>query len=147
MTRPVLVVLGRSRPHEFLFLVFSLIWGVAYLIGAPAPTSMASVMPLWVVKTWAAGMLLSGVVGLVGVLFVRRSIERALLLEQSAMLFGAAALIMWTVTAFSFAGMRAGFAGGFAAAIAAAHLWRAWQIRNDLDELAAGAAEVAGGRR
>lgn len=133
-----MVVLGRHRPHEVLFLVFSVIWGVAYLVGAPPPTSMAAVMPPWVVRTWAAGLLLSGLVGLTGILLIRRSVERCLLLEQGAILIGAAALTLFTVAALQFAGWRAGFAGGFAGALALAHLWRADQIRRDLTRLAQG---------
>jgi len=113
-----------------LLLIWSLIVGVAFLLGAPPPGSIAMLMPRWETLAWASGLLLSGVVGLIGVWW--RDWENSMRLEQAAMLFGAAAILMYCVSAFSIAGWRALFAGGLTGTWCAANLWRANQIRRDL---------------
>lgn len=124
----MVVVAGRHRPHELLLLVVSLITGLAYTIGAPPPTSIAALMPAWALHVWSAGLLLSGVIGLVGAV-VRQA--WALQVEQAAMLIGASALIWYTAAVAPF-GWRALLAGLISTAWAGANLWRAWQIRQDL---------------
>jgi hypothetical protein len=124
MSRPVVVLAGRHRPHELLFLVVSLLVGVAFIVGAPPPGSLTAALPGWAVLVWSVGMAASGVLGLVGA-------WRSLRLEQAAMLLGASALV-WYVAAVAQFGWRALLAGLICAAWACANLWRAWQIRRDL---------------
>jgi len=124
MNRPVFVVAGRHRPHEVLLLAVSVVSGLAYVIGAPAPGSLAALLPGWAVAVWAWGLLLSGVVGLSG---VWRSLE----LEAAAMLLGAGALLWYAVAVAQF-GWRGLFGGAVALAWASANVWRAAQIRRDL---------------
>lgn len=128
MSRPLVVVSGRHRPHELLFLAVSLVTGVAYTIGAPPPTSIAALMPAWALHVWSAGLFLSGVLGLIGAL-TRRGWSLAV--EQASMLIGAAALV-WYVGAVVPFGWRGLFAGLISLAWAIANLVRAAQIRNDL---------------
>ena len=130
MERPFVLVTGRRRPHEILFLVFSLLIGIFYTFGAPPPTSIAALMPAWQVKIWAIGLLISGVTGLFSTL-LNPSSERAMLLEMGAMLIGAGAFFISGGAAAQF-GLRAAFSVGWAAALMAANLWRSWQIRQDL---------------
>lgn len=128
MDRPLVVVSGRHRPHELLLLVVSLVTGVAYTIGAPPPTSVAALMPAWALHVWSAGLVASGVIGLVGALS-RRS--WSLQVEQAGMLIGAASLIWYTAAVVGF-GWRALLAGAISVAWAGANVVRAWQIRRDL---------------
>lgn len=128
MARPLVVVSGRHRPHEILLLAVSVIVGVAYTIGAPPPTSITALMPGWALHVWSAGLVISGVVGLVGTISRR---VWALQLEQAAMLIGAGALIWYTAAVIPF-GWRSLFAGLISVAWAAANLARAEQIRRDL---------------
>lgn len=125
-----MVISGRHRPHEILLLAVSIVTGLAYTIGAPPPTSVAALMPGWALHVWAAGLLISGALGLLGVV-VRR--PWALQLEQAAMLIGGAALIWYAGALVSF-GWRSLFAGAISLAWAGANLWRAQQIRSDLKE-------------
>lgn len=122
---PLVVISGRHRPHEILLLAVQVITGVAYSIGAPPPTSMAALMPAWALLVWAVGLAVSGVLGLAGVVWSPR-------VEAAAMLIGAAALI-WYAGALVPFGWRALLAGAISIAWAAANLWRALQIRNDLE--------------
>lgn len=122
--RRSVVIAGRHRPHEILLLALSLLIGAAYTIGAPPPTSLAASLPGWAVLVWSIGLALSGVIGLVGVIW-------SMLLEQAGMLLGAAALL-WYAAAVAPFGWRALFAGGISVAWAAANLARAWQIRREL---------------
>jgi hypothetical protein len=128
MTRPVVVISGRHRPHEIFLLAVSLLLGLAYTLGAPPPTSVAALMPDWAQHVWAGGLLLSGVVGLLGALTQR---SWSLQTEQAGMLLGAAALF-WYAAAVAPYGWRALFAGAVCLAWAAANLTRALQIRRDL---------------
>jgi hypothetical protein len=123
MSRP-LVIAGRHRPHEILFLVVSVVTGVAYTIGAPPANSLAASLPSWALSVWAVGLAASGVIGLIGVLWSMR-------FEAAGMLIGAAALV-WYVAAVVPFGWRALFAGLISAAWAGANLWRALQIYRDL---------------
>jgi hypothetical protein len=132
VSRQVVVIMGRHRPHEQLLLGLSTISGATYLLGAPPPTSVAAAMPMLGVKLWAGGLLISGVAGLVG---SWRHGERGMLLEQGGLLIGAAALVMYAVMAAAYAGWNASFAVGFGGAWAAANLWRARQSWGDLREL------------
>jgi hypothetical protein len=128
MSRPVVVISGRHRPHELLLLFVSLAAGLAYTIGAPPPSSIAALLPGWALHVWSAGLAVSGAVGLVGAL-TRRS--WSLQVEQAGMLLGAGALV-WYSAAIAPFGWRALFAGAICAAWAGANVVRALQIRKDL---------------
>lgn len=122
--RPLVVVSGRHRPHEILLLAVQVITGLAYTVGAPPPTSVAALLPGWALLVWSTGLAVSGVVGLVGVVWSPR-------VEAAGMLLGAGALI-WYAAALAPFGWRALLAGAISAAWAGANLWRAIQIQHDL---------------
>lgn len=128
------VLVSRTAAHEVLFLLASVVLGAAYTFGTPAPASVAATQPLWVIRAWAVGMILSGVFGLAGC-FWRTNIARALLLERSGMYFGAATMLVYTVSLFGYAGWRAIGSGVFFGFWAVANLWRAFQISRDLGRL------------
>jgi hypothetical protein len=132
---PVVVVQRRRPPHELLLLIGHVFLGAYYLIGAPAPASIAASQPSWSVHVWAAGMLISGVAGLIG-LARGRSVMRALRLEAAAMDIGAGVLVFYAVSLFAFAGADAMGAGATLVLWAAANLWRARQISRELREVA-----------
>lgn len=132
--RPVIVITGRRRPHELVFLALAVVLGLAYTLGAPPPASAASEMPPWLVHAWAAGLLLHGVVGLTAV-FLPLQKDRALLAESGSMLIGAGTLVMAAASAFSYAGSAALLGGGLTLAWAIANLVRVFQIRRDLKSL------------
>ena len=132
--RPIVVVAGRDRPHELLFLGLSLLSGISYLLGAPPPGSITALMPPWEIHAWAGGLLASGLIGLVGCWW-RGNHARGLGLEMGAMLIGSGALLLYSVAAFSLGGWRALFAGGIGVTWMAANLLRAGQIRSDLRNL------------
>lgn len=135
MTRQVVVIItGRHRPHELALLGVSAVLGAAFLLEAPPPTSVASQMPHGYVVAWAAGLMVSGTVGLIGCL-VSLGPRRGLLLEAGGMLIQAGALLIVLAAVFAFAGSRGLFSGGFVGAWIAANLVRAWQIRRDLRQL------------
>lgn len=124
MSRPVLVISGRHRPHEILLLVVSVITGLAYTIGAPPPASIEALLPGWALLVWSVGLALSGVVGLSGVLWSPR-------IEAAGMLLGTGALLWYSAAVTPF-GWRGLFAGMICTSWAVANLWRALQIRQDL---------------
>lgn len=133
--RRVVILSGRHRPHEMVLLLFSAMIGFADTLGAPPPQSVAAVMPGWYVKVWAVGLLVSGVVGLLGILLPLRP-DRGLWVEFGAMLIGGGALIITTASIVQYAGLAKGaFGAGFCAAWALANLWRAGQIWRNLREI------------
>lgn len=126
--RPVLIIARHRPPHELLLLAVSVVTGIAYTIGVPPPSSVAALLPHWAVLVWAGGLVVSGVIGLVAMVGRRLSMLQA---EQASMLFGAAALIWYTVALIPF-GAKALFAASISIAWAVANLARAVQIRHDL---------------
>lgn len=130
MTRAVTV--GRQRPHEVLFLVWSLIFGVAGLTTAPAPTTVAALVPHWETLAWSATLAVSGAVGLVGIALRRWVL--GLQVEAGAQLIGTGALLIYAAAVFIVGGWRGLFAGGLIVMWMAANLWRVWQISRDLKE-------------
>lgn len=129
-SRPAVVLLSsRHRPHEQLFMAWSSLIGVGYLTTAPVPQSLVSVLPGWLLTTWAALTAVSGVVTLVGCWWRG---ERGLRVELGGLLMNAGALLVFTSAVFTFAGTRALWSGGLAAAWAGANLWRAVQVGRDL---------------
>lgn len=131
MNDRVVVLTGKHRPHELMFQAFSLLAGLVYLIGAPPPASVASLMPEWMVRTWAAGMVVSGLLSAAGLAV--RQLATSLRLEQAAMLFGAGALIWVGYAVFAFApASRALLSGGLCLAWALANAVRAAQCQRDL---------------
>ncbi len=127
----LVILTGRHRPHELVLQALALILGAIYLVGVPAPTSVAALMPTWAVRLWAAGLLVSGLLSVLS-LVVRRRAADELRIEQAAMLIGAAALVWVTYAVFVFAPTtRAFFSGGFCLAWALANWLRAEQCRRD----------------
>jgi hypothetical protein len=125
--RPVIVT-GKHRPHELLLLAVSVLTGAAYTIGTPPPQSVAALLPGWAVRVWAVGLVVSGIVGLAGALTGRGWSLRT---EQAGMLLGAAALLWYAAAVIQF-GWKGLFATTVTTAWAAANLWRARQIQQDL---------------
>lgn len=131
---PIVVVTGRPRPHEVLLTAVSVLVGLAFALGSPPPGSVAALIPRWEIHVWAYVLLMSGGVGIAGL--VRwRDVGAALWLELASMLTGAGALLVYVVAVFHAAGSSGLLAGGITAAWAAANLWRAWQIRTELKGL------------
>lgn len=133
-----IVVVGRHRPHELLFLGLSVLTGAVYLGGlAPTPNTVAAVLPSWEIPLWAALLLASGVTGLAGCLWPR-NVTLGLRVEAGAMLLGAAALLLYATSVFVVGGLHGLFAGGSAVAWMAANIARAAQILRDLRHLTRG---------
>jgi len=127
-----LYVAGRLRSHELFLLGVSVLTGGAYVAGTPPAASLAATLPLWQIRIWSAALLLSGLLGITGIVWQHYRVEFGLSLEQASMLIGAGAILLFCMAAFSYAGLRA-LAGGLVyAAWAGANLHRAWQIRRDL---------------
>lgn len=126
-----LVRTGRHQPHEVLLLVFSILGGLAFLLGADAPSTLERALPAAVVTTWRWSLLVSGTLGLVGC-YWRGYVVTGLLIERGAMLMAAATGLLYIVALFSVAGLAAVGAGIYTTAYAVACIIRAGQISRDL---------------
>ena len=129
--RPVvLVVAGRKRPHELLLFAYGVFLGVVTLT-RPGEGSLSHTLPRWVVVGWAAGMIVSGLVGLTAPWL--RPIGRALLVEFGALLIGAGALLIYAFAVLTvIPGFQGILSGVLLCAWVAANGWRAIQITVDL---------------
>ena len=121
----------RQRPHEMLFIVFSAVLGFGYLFGAPPPESVVALVPSWLVRFWAAGLAVGGVLGVIA-LGGWGGTRRSLRIEQAAMLNTAAALCVAASAIAQAAGGRGFFGAGFSLAWAMANMARAWMIQADI---------------
>lgn len=142
--RPILILVGRQRPHHVLLLAYGLGIGVSYL-GGWIPDFHAGPLGEPVVTAWMAGLTVSGVVGLAGA-YWRGQIRTGLLLERSAMLIGAGAVFGLAYTISSVL-PRGVFTVGFCAAWGIANLALAMQIGKDLRSLGRKKTDNAGGHR
>jgi hypothetical protein len=124
------VVSGRNRPHEVMFLVFSALIGAAFVFGAKPPGTIEQQMPAWVVWTWYGLLLASGVVGLISI--AMRCPYRALVLERTAMVGQVAAPAIYGVGLAAYGRAPAVFAAGFCLAWSGASAWRLWQVRREI---------------
>ncbi|RKN38442.1 hypothetical protein [Micromonospora endolithica] len=123
---PTIIVTGRHRPHEVMFLVLSSAVGAAFVAGAKPPTTLEQLVQPWVLWTWYLLLLGSGVIGLVSI--AMPDTYRALVLELAAMHGQTAAPLLYGVALLSTGSGAAGFAVAFFAGWSAASAWRGWQV-------------------
>lgn len=128
-----IVVTGRHRPHEVVFLAFSALAGLVFVAGVKPPSSLEQLVPVWIIWTWYVLLLASGVIGLVSLPL--RDPYRALVLERAAMLGHVAAPALYGLALLASGNAAALFSGLFFAAWAAASGWRAWQIQRGIRAL------------
>lgn len=126
MAVPTIVVTGRHRPHEVLFLVLSTAAGAAFVLGAKPPTTVQQLVGPWVLWTWYLLLLASGVIGLISI--VQPDTYRALVLESAAMVGQTAAPLLYGLALLASGVPAAGFAVAFCLTWAGASAWRAWQV-------------------
>ena len=140
--RPILVLVGRQRPHHVLLLVYGMGIGIAYLTGS-IPPSRIGALSAPIVTAWMAGLVVSGVVGLVGA-FWHGQIRAGLMLERAAMLIGAGSVfgLAYKISEYL---PNAAFTVGFCVAWGIANLVLAAQIGKDLRSLGRKKTENAGG--
>lgn len=124
------VVTGRHRPHEVTFLVYSMLLGLAFVVGARAPGSIEAVLPAWLRWAWYVLLLVSGAVGVAGVLL--RDVYNALILERTAMWGQAAAWGVYALAIFALGGWRGLAAGGLCLSLAVASVWRLRQVIREI---------------
>lgn len=130
-----MVLMSRTRPHELLLFVVSVLTGIVYLDTLPDPRSLAALVPEVVIRVWAGGLLASGALGLFAYALLRSRVVLGLKLEGSALLIGSGALLMYVVSVFSYAGLHALFTGAIVLGWLIANLVRVIQIIRDLGKL------------
>jgi hypothetical protein len=135
---PPVVVTGRHRPHEVALLAFSVVLGLAFVVGAKPPGSIESLMPGWFRWGWYVLLLASGVAGLAG-FFAIRDVYSALTLERAAMWGQAAAFAIYALAILVLGGWRGVAAGGLCVALAVASVWRLRQVGREIDAVRAAA--------
>jgi len=128
-----IVVTGRHRPHEVLFLALSTTAGAAYVAGLRPPTTLEQLVEPWVLWTWYLLLLSSGVIGLVSL--VLADTYRALVLEQAAMTGQTAAPLLYGLALVASQNSAATFAVAFCLTWAAASVWRGRQVRQGIKAL------------
>lgn len=127
-----IVLPRRLRPHEVGLLVISVITGLGIFI-APAP-EITAVFPGWNTWVWAATVLVSGVVGLVGCLW-RGRVSTSLITEGAGLLLSVAAVIWYMAGAYIVRTDHLLSTELTVATWGVINLWRVAQIHLDLREL------------
>lgn len=136
MPTPVLVVMGRDRPHEVMFFVWSVYTALPYLFDWMLPRSLQST-PKTMVLASAVVLLVAGVVGMVGS-YWRGDVRVGLELERGALTMRAGMAALLASSVFVFAGWRGLMSGGFLTCLAVADLWRTGVITKDLRRISRG---------
>ncbi|MFG3639074.1 hypothetical protein ACGF3C_02220 [Micromonospora sp. NPDC047762] len=121
-----IIVTGRHRPHEVMFLVLSTGAGIAFVAGIEPPTSVEQIVGPWVLWTWYLLLLISGVIGLISIALPNT--YRALVLELAAMYGQTAAPLLYGLALLSTGVPAATFAILFFFGWSAASAWRGWQV-------------------
>lgn len=132
--RRAVIIVGRQRAHEVLFLCVAVITGISYIVGAPRPGSVSSELDPIVFRGWAIAMLVTGVFGLVGC-YWRTRIETSLGIERGAMVAQLGALLIYAAAVIAYAGVRGLLVALIVLGWSAANLVRAVQITADLRRL------------
>jgi hypothetical protein len=127
------IITGRHRPHEVLFLAFSALVGLAFVAGAKPPTTLERLLPLWVLWTWYLLLLASGLIGLAS--FTLVDPYRALVLERAAMYGQVAAPTLYGVALIGTRQAAAMFVAAFVLTLAVASAWRGWQVSRGIRAL------------
>lgn len=128
-----IVVTGRHRPHEVMFLGISALAGAAFVGGAKPPGTLERLVDPWVLWAWYLLLLGSGVIGLVSIALPRS--YWALVLELAAMQGQAAAPLLYGLALLSTGVPAAWFAVAFCFAWTLASAWRGWQVGQGLRAL------------
>jgi len=127
MTRQAtIVVTGRHRPHEVMFLVLAAVAGAAFFLGAKPPTTVEQLVDPWVLWTWYLLLLASGVIGLISIALP--DTYWALVLELAAMQGQTAAPLLYGLALLASSNSAATFAIAFCLSWAGASAWRCWQV-------------------
>jgi hypothetical protein len=129
--------IGRRQPHQIFLCAWCVLAGLLFLAGvAPAPGSLAQLLPTWVLWCWYLLLTAGGLTGVVGAFWPRRRVYTGLQLERASMIFLSSGTCMYMIAMIAAAGVRAIGAAGFMAAWAASCVWRALQINGDIQTLA-----------
>lgn len=131
---PVVVVVGRDRPHEVAFNVWAVILGGLFTFGAPRPGSMAALVTGPAFYVFSAGLGLGGLVALLGSHWTR-DVERALEIERAGLIILTGALLVYVAAVVSVFGWQALIAGGLCGAWVHANVRRSVSITRDLREI------------
>lgn len=130
--RQTIVVLSRQKPHLVLFLVLSILSGVAYLTGSPDATPGQGDLPPYVSAVWAWALLVTGSLGVAGILWQRWYVLRGMYLERSALLLQASGVTVYAGFLSAYQPddwLISAVAGGVWAVI---NVWEARLIKRDL---------------
>jgi len=134
----VTVFTGRHRPHEVMIILWSVVIATVHFATDPAPNSLDTTYPAWLVGGWYVLLGLGGVVGLAGLWLP--SVLVSLYLERASMIAIAAGAAIYAVAVFYVGAWQALVAGGLIASWSAASAWRAIQISLDVRRLTRGLA-------
>lgn len=141
---PIVVVVGRDRPHEVAFSVWALILGCLFTFGAPRPGSMAALVTGPAFYIFSIGLGLGGLVVLVGA-HLPGDVERALEIERAGLVILTGALLVYGVAVIAVFGWQALIAGGLVAAWVHANVRRSMTITRDLRGMRASLRDRRGG--
>lgn len=128
---PIVVVVGRDRPHEIAFSVWALILGVMFTAGAPRPGSLSGLVTGPAFYVFAVGLGLGGLVTLSGSLWMR-GLERALEVERAGLVILTGALLVYAAAVTVTFRWQALIAGGLVGAWVWANIRRSVIITRDL---------------
>jgi len=122
-------------------LLWAVLSGLAYTLGAPPPNSVTEPLPDWAVTVWYLVLFTGGAISLAGIAIP--DVLYSLLVERAGTYMLGPAGSLYAVALFSSAGWRALGAGGITAAFSIACLFRWWQITLLLARIKAELAEAA----
>lgn len=125
------IVASKVQPHELLNFAVGVLIGLNYLLATiPAPQSLASVLPSWVVLLWAVGLVVSGCTGLFAI-FYKRDAEFAFELERGSLYISSGVLLL-LIGSVLIVSPRLTLSLGYLVGWIIANVYRATQLTSDL---------------
>lgn len=131
--RRTILVLSRQKPHLVFVLGLSILSGVGFAV-APEK-SVDPDVPLIAQQVWAWTISTTGLLGLLGILWQRWSVERGMLLERGALLVQSGVVVVYAGVIVAYLGWGATVSVAVALWWVVTNIWEARLIRRDLERM------------
>lgn len=128
----MIIVESKAGPFEFCFIIFSILSGITTLFSSSRLTSTTfHSIPTWAIVLLSIGLVIGGVLGLVGIIVVNKTLW-GILLERVGVLFLGTLLLIYCFLILYYVGPRSTISTASTFSFSLACYWRAINIGTSL---------------